>query len=358
MSKVTLKNLSKSFGEIVAVQNLNLEIQQGEFFSLLGPSGCGKTTTLRMIAGFEFPTSGQIFFDDKEVTYLKPNRRNSGMVFQNYALFPHMSVFENVAFGLQARKVQKSKIRDRVNKALDLVDLTNFEFRKVTELSGGQQQRVALARAIVIEPDILLLDEPLSNLDAKLREETREEIKALQRRLGLTTIYVTHDQEEALTLSDRIAVLNQGKCHQVGMPKEIYQKPKNRFIANFVGNSNILKGRYFINSDGSAQIEITSRWKVQLEAKRAWNFQEGQTLWISLRPENIYFVNGDKTAATVFKGKIQTMKFSGSTVDYEIEVDGLILRVKKLVAEDDFKRKQSEKVLLQILPCHINILTY
>ncbi|RMF57507.1 MAG: ABC transporter ATP-binding protein, partial [Calditrichaeota bacterium] len=238
MAQVSLQALSKSFGDVQAVCNLDLEIQEGEFFTLLGPSGCGKTTTLRMVAGFEFPTSGRIFFDRRDVTFMKPNRRNTGMVFQNFALFPHLTVFENVAFGLQARGVAKTEIKVRVEKALELVDLGSLGARKVTELSGGQQQRVALARAVVIEPGILLLDEPLSNLDAKLRAETREEIRALQRRLGITTIYVTHDQEEALSLSDRLAVLDHGVCQQVGSPAEIYREPANAFVARFVGNSN------------------------------------------------------------------------------------------------------------------------
>lgn len=355
MSKVALKNLSKSFGEVVAVRNLNLEIQQGEFFSILGPSGCGKTTTLRLIAGFEFPTSGQIYFDNKDVTYLKPNRRNSGMVFQNYALFPHMTVFENVAFGLQARNVQKLEIKERVNQALALVDLASLESRKVTELSGGQQQRVALARAIIIEPDILLLDEPLSNLDAKLREETREEIRTLQRRLGITTIYVTHDQEEALTLSDRIAVMNQGICHQVGTPEEIYQKPADSFIANFVGNSNILEGKYILQQNGSSEVEITSDWNLQIEPN--WNGirSKGQPITLSLRPESISFVNRSDSGPNIFQGTIRNMNFSGSTVEYQVEVKGYTLRVKRLVGEVDFARKVGDKVLLQILPKQINI---
>lgn len=356
MSKVTLKNLGKSFGEVVAVQNLNLEIQQGEFFSLLGPSGCGKTTTLRLVAGFEFPTSGQIYFDDKDVTYLKPNRRNSGMVFQNYALFPHMTVFENVAFGLQARKVPKSETKARVSRALDLVDLTTFESRKVTELSGGQQQRVALARAVVIEPDILLLDEPLSNLDAKLREETREEIRTLQRCLGITTIYVTHDQEEALALSDRIAVMNQGICHQVGAPEEIYQKPADRFVANFVGGSNILEGKYNLQQHGSIHVEITSDWIIQVEPNQNCGFSTGETLSISFRPESTSFVKGLKSGVNVFEGKIQKMTLSGSTVEYQIEVKGHRLRAKRLIAEDDFARKVGDKVWLQVLPKYITII--
>ena len=234
MASVQLVDIIKEFGDTVAVKDLNLTISDGEFFSLLGPSGCGKTTILRMIAGFCIPTDGKIFFNGRDVSMLPPNKRNTGMVFQNYALFPHMNVFENVAFGLRVRKTPDPERRDRLKNALELVDLAGFENRRVTQLSGGQQQRVALARAIVIEPEILLLDEPLSSLDAKLRRETRDQIQKLQRKLGITTIYVTHDQEEALTLSDRIALLNRGVCQQVGTPHEIRRQPANAFVASFL----------------------------------------------------------------------------------------------------------------------------
>lgn len=234
MASVKLINITKKFDNIIAVKDLSLIVRDGEFFSLLGPSGCGKTTVLRMIAGFSVPTSGGIFFDNRNVSTLPPNKRNTGMVFQNYALFPHMSVSENVAFGLRARKTPAPERRDRVGKALKLVDLSGFEKRQVTQLSGGQQQRVALARAIVIEPEILLMDEPLSNLDAKLRRETRDQLRKLQQELGITTIYVTHDQEEALTLSDRMAILDKGVCQQIGTPDEVRNNPANDFVVSFL----------------------------------------------------------------------------------------------------------------------------
>ena len=234
MASVRLQNITRKFDDVTAVDDLSLTIQDEEFFSLLGPSGCGKTTVLRMIAGFCIPTAGEIFFDDRNISALPPNKRDTGMVFQNYALFPHMTVFENVGFGLRARKIPVPERRERVGSALELVDLSGLEKRKVTQLSGGQQQRVALARAIVIEPEILLMDEPLSNLDAKLRRETRDQLQKLQRKLGITTIYVTHDQEEALTLSDRITVLNKGLCQQIGTPDEIRNHPANDFVASFL----------------------------------------------------------------------------------------------------------------------------
>lgn len=234
MASVKLVNITRKFDDVIAVDNMDVAIQNGEFFSLLGPSGCGKTTILRMIAGFCIPTAGEIFFDDRNVSTLPPNKRNTGMVFQNYALFPHMTVSENVGFGLQARKVPVAERRERIDKALELVDLVGLGSRKVTQLSGGQQQRVALARAIVIEPEILLMDEPLSNLDAKLRRETRDQLRNLQKKLGITTIYVTHDQEEALIMSDRMALLNGGVCQQIGTPDEVRNNPANDFVVSFL----------------------------------------------------------------------------------------------------------------------------
>ena len=242
MAQVTLNRLTKHFDDTPVVKGISLTVADGEFFSLLGPSGCGKTTILRMIAGFTFPTSGTVLFDGQDVTHVPANRRNTGMVFQNYALFPHMTVFENVAFGLRTRKVAAAETTDRVARALDLVGLAGLEQRPVPQLSGGQQQRVALARAVVIEPDLLLLDEPLSNLDAKLREETRDQIRELQTKLGITAIYVTHDQEEALAVSDRIAVMEEGECRQLDRPDMIYRRPANRFVAAFMGNMNLWEG--------------------------------------------------------------------------------------------------------------------
>ncbi len=355
MSKVTLKNLSKLFAQTAAVNKIDLEIKEGEFFSLLGPSGCGKTTTLRMIAGFEFPTAGQIFFDDRDVTFLPPHRRNTGMVFQNYALFPHMNVFKNVAFGLEARGVSKPEIKKRVRDALALVDLGDHENRRVTELSGGQQQRVAIARAIAIEPVILLLDEPLSNLDARLREETRDELRALQRRLGITTIYVTHDQEEALALSDRIAVMKSGVCHQVGTPEEIYQQPRDRFVASFVGHSNILEGRVVKSELAGVQIEIAHKWWIAVEGNST-GLSPQQTIAVSLRPENLRFVNASNEDGNTFSGTIKQMSFAGAFADYQVEAGGQLLRVRRLMAAPGSLKKIGEIVMLQISPSDIMLL--
>lgn len=240
---VKLVNISKKFGKVLAVDNVSLEIKKGEFFTLLGPSGCGKTTLLRIIAGFVKPDQGRVFFNEKDVTDLPPWERNIGFVFQNYALWPNMTVFENIAYGLKLRKLDKATIHELVTKVLDLVGLPGVENKYPGELSGGMQQRVALARALVINPPLLLLDEPLSNLDAKLRVALRKEIKRIQKQLSITTIYVTHDQEEAFDISDRVVILRKGKVQQIGKPVEIYRNPVNLFVADFVGKANYLKGK-------------------------------------------------------------------------------------------------------------------
>jgi len=353
LSKVTLNNTSKTFADVHAVRNLTLEIEQGEFFSLLGPSGCGKTTTLRMVAGFEFPTAGRILFADRDVTYLKPNLRKAGMVFQNFALFPHMSVFENVAFGLKVRKLDKEQIQQRVEKALALVHLQGLGNRQITQLSGGQQQRVALARAIVIEPEILLLDEPLSNLDAKLREETRDEIRMLQQRLGITTIYVTHDQEEALTLSDRIAVMQDGVCLQVGTPEQVYREPATPFVANFVGSSNIFHGT-LVHENGAARVEFKNGWHVTVKPQNA-SLKAGQEVAVSLRPEDLRIAEHSESTPDSIQAIIRSVKFSGAVVDYKLEIGSDILRVRELMAQKAFTVNAGSKVGVSIKPEDIRV---
>jgi iron(III) transport system ATP-binding protein len=242
MLSVVLKGLSKSYGDVAAVRDMSLEIARGEFFFLLGPSGCGKTTLLRMIAGFAEPDAGEIWFGDRLMNAVPAHRRNTGMVFQNYALWPHMSVRENVAYGLELRRVRREELRRRIARVIELVRLQGLEERRPNQLSGGQQQRVALARALVIEPDVLLLDEPLSNLDAKLRIEMRQELRRIHAETGVTTLYVTHDQKEALSLAGRLAVMRDGAIRQAGTPREIYTRPADRFVAEFVGQANVLRG--------------------------------------------------------------------------------------------------------------------
>jgi spermidine/putrescine transport system ATP-binding protein len=255
---VELREVTKRFGSVAVVEGVSLQIRPGEFFSLLGPSGCGKTTTLRILAGFVQPDAGEVFIAGKRVTHLPPNERDVNMVFQNYALFPHLTVEQNVAFGLEIQKLPRAQIRKRVGWALELVRLCGLESRYPHQLSGGQQQRVALARALVTQPSVLLLDEPLGALDLKLRQQMQLELKKLQRELAITFLYVTHDQEEALTMSDRLAVMNQGRVVQVGTPQEIYERPATRFVADFIGESNFLEGRVVAWDGKKALVQIGS----------------------------------------------------------------------------------------------------
>jgi iron(III) transport system ATP-binding protein len=324
LSRVELKQVVKRFGDVTAVKRLNLSIREGEFFTLLGPSGCGKTTILRMIAGFYQPSEGRILFDTNDVTHLPPHRRDTGMVFQNYALFPHMTVMENVAFGLQVRKRPREEIKRRVEEALAQVRLAGYGERRISQLSGGQQQRVALARALVIRPRILLLDEPLSNLDARLRDEMRAEIINLQRSLGITTVYVTHDQTEALSMSDRIAVFNQGVCQQVGTPMEVYNTPTNSFVAAFVGETNLLPCT--VRSVTPETVTVSCGDWVLTVDNRPENVAslpddpEGKPLFASIRPEGIRLT--DESAPNAIKGTVTLVQFTGSTLQCTAELEG------------------------------------
>ena len=355
MASVQLANITKKFDDVTAVEDLSLKVNDGEFFSLLGPSGCGKTTILRMIAGFYHPTAGEIFFDDRNVSVLPPNKRNTGMVFQNYALFPHMTVFENVAFGLRARKVPAPERRERVRNALELVNLADFESRRVTQLSGGQQQRVALARAIVIEPEILLLDEPLSNLDAKLRRETRDQIQRLQRELGITTIYVTHDQEEALTLSDRIALMEKGVCQQIGTPHQIYNHPANAFVASFMGRSNIMRGTIVESKAGRQPVLIVEvEGGIQLRISDFEPERSGNIV-LSVRPETIILRKSDEDRINTFQGEVKLKQFNGYVVEYEVHVCEISFNVIAL-NEEDRVFDIHEKVYLEIPASKISII--
>ena len=342
MAKVTLNQITKSFDEVPVVRNISLEVADGEFFSLLGPSGCGKTTILRMIAGFTSPSSGKVFFDDKDVTNIPVDQRNTGMVFQNYALFPHLTVFENVAFGLRTRKFSSSEILERVTNSLILVGLGGLEQRPVPQLSGGQQQRVALARAIVIEPDLLLLDEPLSNLDAKLRIETRDQIRELQSQLGITTIYVTHDQEEALAVSDRITVMEKGECCKIDSPDVIYRVPANRFVAKFMGNMNVLtgqtkskKGNVFFQLANGLNIPLPETTKVLKNP-----------VYLALHPHIIKLsqIEGKDDV----EGVVTARQFKGASIEFSIDVNGLSFQVVKNTEESILSIQPGETVWLHI----------
>jgi iron(III) transport system ATP-binding protein len=327
MSTVYLSEITKQFGGVTAVKNLDLTIQEGEFFTFLGPSGCGKTTTLRMIAGFYYPTAGKVKFNDRDMTKVAPEKRNTGMVFQNYALFPHMTVFENVAFGLKVRKLSRSAIMEKVTDVLEKVRLKQFLDRQVSQLSGGQQQRVALARALVIEPDILLLDEPLSNLDARLRDEMRTELMRLQREYGITTIYVTHDQVEALSMSDRIAVFNTGECQQVGTPTEIYNEPVNDFVAAFIGETNLLPITHQNDGEDKAiyhSEKLGADIHVKKTAQQIAAHDEQDELFISARPEVIHLSEAAMEKENVYQGTVQLVQFTGEAVHTFVKMNEMV----------------------------------
>ena len=283
---VRLERVTKEFGDAVAVDDLSLDIPAGEFFSLLGPSGCGKTTTLRMIGGFEEPTRGTIYLQGKPVTDLPPYKRDVNTVFQSYALFPHLNVADNVAFGLRRRRVPAGEIANRVAESLRLVDLEDFGGRRVTQMSGGQQQRVALARALVNRPKVLLLDEPLGALDLKLRKQMQLELKGIQTEVGITFVYVTHDQEEAMTMSDRLAVMRHGRIEQIGPPEEVYERPATEFVARFLGASNLLDGTLEHGTDGTSTVRLAIGGTVSLPASRA-PFPAGARVRVGVRPEKV-----------------------------------------------------------------------
>ena len=320
-----MKGVTKRFGDVVAAGDVNLEIQDGEFFTLLGPSGCGKTTTLRIIAGLEHSDEGQVYFDERDVTDLPPYMRNTGMVFQNYALWPHMKVFDNVAYGLRIRKVPKAEISDRVTEALELVKLEGLGGRFPSQLSGGQQQRVALARVLVINPDLLLLDEPLSNLDAKLRVEMREEIKELQKKLGITTIYVTHDQEEAMVISDRVAIQDKGVIRQVGCPMEIYNRPEDLFIATFIGRGTLLEGAVEA-AEELIQVRVGDIVIRGVAASAHKEIGRGEKVACVLRPEN-FTLEEPEEPSNAFEGVIEWMAFVGPYTEVRLNVGGIRLLV-------------------------------
>ena len=288
--EIIIKHALKKYGENVIIPDLNLDIREGEFFTLLGPSGCGKTTLLRMIAGFNSIEGGDFYFGEKRINDLDPAKRNIGMVFQNYAIFPHYTVRKNVEFGLKNKKFPKDKIKTQSEKFMKLMQIDEYADRMPERLSGGQQQRVALARALCIEPDVLLMDEPLSNLDAKLRVEMRTVIKNIQHSVGITTVYVTHDQEEAMAVSDRIAVMNAGVIQHVGTPKSIYQRPANLFVATFIGRSNVIKGKLVVDG-GKTYLETLSGYRAEIKTVRPEQ-QEAQDIVLSVRPEEFLLDRG------------------------------------------------------------------
>ncbi|SES98219.1 iron(III) transport system ATP-binding protein [Natronincola peptidivorans] len=321
--KVYLENLNKTFittgnDKVVAVNNINLKIKPGEFATMLGPSGCGKTTTLRMIAGFEMPTQGKVYIGEENVATKTPDKRDTAMVFQNYALFPHMNVFNNIAYGLKIQKRPKSEIKERVQRILKMMKMEDFSERVPGQMSGGQQQRVSLARALVMEPGVLLFDEPLSNLDAKLRIHMRDEIRKIQQNVGITSIYVTHDQEEAMAMSDKVIIMNAGVIEQEGTPQEIYQRPVNEFVANFIGRANIIDGEIEGISGKDAIVNIHG---ISYRTKAYKNFQTGQKIRAVIRPEGVIVGKQD------FIVKVEKSVFMGQNQEYGVDFFGANLEI-------------------------------
>ncbi|NUT18772.1 MAG: ABC transporter ATP-binding protein [Hamadaea sp.] len=321
MIPIRLDRVSKTYAALAAAEptiSADLTIRAGEFFTLLGPSGCGKSTLLRMVAGFIAPTSGSIWFGDREVTRLAPHKRGIGMVFQNYALFPHLSVAENVAYGLKMRRTAKDLRHAQVASALSMVGLDGLGDRSIDQLSGGQQQRVALARAVVIQPDLLLLDEPLSNLDAKLREETRTQIREVQERSGITTVYVTHDQAEAMAVSDRIAVLADGRAHQIDEPRLIYRRPATSFVARFIGRSNVLPVRVAAVGDDTASVSLSEDGPaLTVPRSPAMTVAAGATAQLSVRPQALKLVAESEAQ---LHGEVKRVEYLGATVTATVDL--------------------------------------
>ena len=321
---VSLQGLRKAYGDVVAVHDVTLDVRPGEFLTLLGPSGCGKTTLLRLVAGFETPDAGAVFISGRDLTSEPPYRRPVNTVFQHYALFPHRTVAGNVAFGLQMARVSRLEIPKRVERALDQVRLTGLGDRAVDQLSGGQRQRVALARALVLEPDVLLLDEPLAALDLKLRQEMRIELKNLQERLGRTFVFVTHDQDEALIMSDRIAVMNQGRVEQVGPPEELYERPRTRFVADFLAVRNVLQAT--VLSVAGGRVSLRTRGGVSLAAADDGHWREGAEVWVGLRPETLQLAV-DGASPDHLRGTVEDEVYLGDRTEWLLRVADEVLTV-------------------------------
>ena len=333
MAFIEIQNLFKRFKKVVAINHIQLEVKKGEMLTLLGPSGCGKTTTLRCIAGLERPNEGDIVIDGKPLLsqgFVQPSNRGIGMVFQNYAVWPHMKVYNNIVYGLKLQKLSKPDIKDKAQKVLELVGLDGLEDRYPSQLSGGQQQRVALARALVGNPKVLLLDEPLSNLDAKLREELRFEIKSLVRRMGITSVYVTHDQAEAMVISDRVAVMESGNIVQIGPPEEIYEKPANRFVADFIGTMNFISGEVaeVVSNTNEVYVHTEFSEKMLCTMSDQKAVKTGEKVYASIRPEDVeIFTQSPQSKENLFKGTIAHKAYLGNFLYFFVSVKDTMIRV-------------------------------
>jgi putative spermidine/putrescine transport system ATP-binding protein len=348
---VELRGVVKRYGDFAAVKDMDLAIPNAAFVTLLGPSGCGKTTTLRMIAGLETATAGDIFIKGRRVNDIPIHRRNLGLVFQNYALFPHKTVFDNVAFGLKYRKVDKATVRSRVRDALELVQLPHMGNRLPSQLSGGQQQRIALARAIVIRPDVLLLDEPLSALDANLREEMRVELKRIQRELGITTIFVTHDQAEALAMSDKVVVMSEGWKEQEGSPEEVYNRPVSRFVADFLGHSNLLEGN--VRGNGAAGLRVELGGGVELAVAAERPHTGGEHVRIVVRAEKVSLAEAHDAAqgATLLDGTVTAVDYQGLSARYFVSVGGHQLQAINPIDRHPFREGTRVQIKIRATDC-------
>jgi len=356
MSNLTLDHVVKSYGKLRAVDDMSLEVRDGELLTLLGPSGCGKTTTLRAVSGFVALDGGRIFIGRRDITDIPPERRGIGLVFQNYALWPHMTVFQNLAFGLQLKKFSKQAIKKKVEEGLATVKLAGFEGRYPRQLSGGQQQRVALARALVLEPDILLLDEPLSNLDALLREQMRFEVAQIHKQAGITSIYVTHDQTEAMVISDRIAVMDQGKVVQIGRPAEIYATPATKFVAGFMGTTTFIHGKVTEITGERIAVQTDSGLSIQGKGRQ---LAAGDEVDVAIRPENIRFLTGpadlrEQGKENTFEARITRASYVGELVDYQLDLKGSLLRAKGETANP---LSEGTPIRIYIEPDQLSILT-
>lgn len=339
MVSITIENVVKTFGQVRAIDDVSLRIEAGELFFLLGPSGCGKTTLLRMIAGFYHPDNGRMLFDNKDVSRVPPHERNTGMVFQNYALWPHMTVRENLAFGLEMHRVPASERQARVERVLEMVQMQEYATRSPNQLSGGQQQRVALGRALVLEPDVVLMDEPLSNLDAKLRLEMREQIKRIHHQVGVTMVYVTHDQSEALSMADRMAIMRRGRLDQVGTPRGIYNRPASRFVADFIGETNLLKGQVSaLDKEATVKTSVGElRASVIYEGAKV-----GDAVYCSIRPERLHLLEPGQTRPNMLAGEVTRVVYLGHNEQYFLKLqDGTEL--KSIEYDTEFPRTEVGK---------------
>jgi spermidine/putrescine ABC transporter ATP-binding subunit len=360
MALIQIRNLFKRYGKVVAVNRIELSVEEGEMLTLLGPSGCGKTTTLRCIAGLEKPQEGDILIDGKPMLsegFVPPAKRGIGMVFQNYAVWPHMKVFKNVVYGMKLQGVPKAEIRERAAQVLEMVGLEGLEERYPSQLSGGQQQRVALARAIVRNPKVLLLDEPLSNLDAKLREKMRFEIKSLVRRMGITSVYVTHDQAEAMVISDRITVMQSGNVIQIGSPKEIYEKPANQFVADFIGAMNFLPAEIVkvLPEFNGAYVQTEFKDEILCKGSENLSITPGQKVQASIRPEDVeVFSEPPKLRENLLKGTVAHKAYLGNFLYFFVEVDHTMIRIQ---APHFLPQQEGEEIYLHLNPEKCMILT-